>query len=89
MSSEGITTPQVTLYMTHRKQGDPQAVAAAKAGLSERTGRRLKTGHHRTKKPRAGHVGLALKKRHHHPKRDDDASLYTTSRLLCAYSPAV
>jgi hypothetical protein len=41
--------------MTHRKQGDPQAVAAAKAGLSERTGRRLETGHHSTKDQQPRH----------------------------------
>ena len=54
MSGKRITTQQVELYMTHRKQGDPQAVAAAKAGLSERTGRRVETGDHgpKSKGPR-------------------------------------
>jgi len=44
VSGKRITTQQVKLYMTQRKQGDSQAVAAAKAGLSERTGRRVETG---------------------------------------------
>ena len=46
MSGKRITTQQVKLYMTHRKRGDSQAAAAAKAGVSERTGRRVETGKH-------------------------------------------
>jgi transposase InsO family protein len=44
MPGKHITTQQVRLYMTHRKQGDTQALAGAKAGLSERTGRRIEAG---------------------------------------------
>jgi len=44
MPGKHITTQQVRLYMTHRKQGDSQARASAKAGMSERTGRRIDTG---------------------------------------------
>ncbi len=44
MSGKRITQQQVKLYMTHRKQGDTQALASAKAGVSERTGRRVEVG---------------------------------------------
>lgn len=44
MSGKRITTQQVKYYMTQRKQGDSQALAASKAGLSERSGRRVETG---------------------------------------------
>jgi hypothetical protein len=44
MPGKHITEQQVRLYMTHRKQGESQPVASAKAGLSERTGRRIESG---------------------------------------------
>ncbi len=44
MSGKQITQQQVRLYMTHRKQGETQAQASAKAGVSERTGRRIEIG---------------------------------------------
>ena len=44
MPGKHITTQQVRLYMTHRKQGETQATAGAKGGMSERTGRRIETG---------------------------------------------
>ena len=54
MSGKRTTTQQVKLYMTHRKKGDSQALAAAKAGVSERTGRRVETDVHSraVKRPR-------------------------------------
>lgn len=36
-----VTSQQVTLYMSQRQQGQSQEVAAAKAGFSVRTARRL------------------------------------------------
>jgi len=44
MPGKHITEQQVRLYMTHRKRGESQPVASAKAGLSERTGRRIESG---------------------------------------------
>ena len=44
MPGKPITKQQVRLYMTHRNQGKTQAVASAKVGVSERTGRRIETG---------------------------------------------
>jgi hypothetical protein len=44
MPGKTITAQQVRLYMEHRKQGETQAAASAKAGLSQRTGRRIETG---------------------------------------------
>ena len=41
-----VKKTQVTLYMKTRNQGKPQVEAAAKAGLSERTGRRIDTQQH-------------------------------------------
>ena len=40
MPGTRITDQQVTIYMTHRKRNS-QVVAAAKAGISERSARRL------------------------------------------------
>lgn len=42
MSGKRITDQQIKLYMEHRK-GSTQAVAAAKAGISERSARRIDT----------------------------------------------
>jgi len=44
MSGKYITQQQVRLYMSHKKQGEAQASASAKAGVSERTGRRIEAG---------------------------------------------
>ena len=41
MPGTHITDRQVRRYMEHRRQGDTQFVAAAKAGFSERSGRRI------------------------------------------------
>lgn len=41
MSGKRITMQQVRLYMSIRKQGQSQEQASAKAGVSERTGRRI------------------------------------------------
>jgi len=41
MSGKSITIEQVRLYMSSRKQGQTQAQSSAKAGVSERSGRRI------------------------------------------------
>lgn len=41
MSGKPINSEQVEVYMTARKEGKPQVTAAAKAGMSERSGRRV------------------------------------------------
>lgn len=41
MPGKRLTVQQVDLYMDYRKKGKCQTVAAAKAGLSERSGRRI------------------------------------------------
>jgi len=55
MPGKSITAQQVRLYMTHRKQGESQAVASAKSGISERTGRRIETGEVRVQEPQQRH----------------------------------
>lgn len=44
MSGNYITDQQIRLYMDERKQGRTQVAAAARASLSERTGRRIDAG---------------------------------------------
>ena len=44
MSGSRITMQQVRLYMNSRKQGQTQEQASAKAGVSERSGRRIEDG---------------------------------------------
>ncbi len=44
MSGKPINFEQVKLYMTTRKAGKKQITAAAKAGISERSGRRIEQG---------------------------------------------
>ena len=41
MSGKRVTDRQVRRYMDSRKDGHTQAAAAARAGFSERTGRRI------------------------------------------------
>ena len=41
MSGKPITDQQIRLYMNERKQGKMQVTAAAKAGFSERSARRI------------------------------------------------
>ncbi|MFT6896836.1 MAG: hypothetical protein ACJA13_001240 [Paraglaciecola sp.] len=55
MSGKPITLQQVKLYMSHRNQpNQSQGKAAAKAGFSERSARRIETGQHQTQhQPRA------------------------------------
>lgn len=52
MPGLSITRRQEALYMQHRQQGHTQAVAAAKAGISERSGRRIEKAEHSSRKPR-------------------------------------
>lgn len=53
MSGKPITKQQVNLYMSYRKD-NKQTTAAAQAGMSERTARRIESGQHSTtKQPRA------------------------------------
>lgn len=47
MSRKLLTTKQVEIYMTARKHGDTQLLSAAKAGISERSGREIEHGKHR------------------------------------------
>lgn len=52
MSGKPITKQQVNLYMSYRKD-NKQTTAAAQAGMSERTARRIESGQHSTtKQPR-------------------------------------
>lgn len=44
MSGKAITLEQVKLFMKHRNQGNTQQQASAKAGISERSGRRIDSG---------------------------------------------
>jgi transposase InsO family protein len=44
MSGKRITTQQVRLYMSSRNQGQTQEQASAKAGICERSGRRIEDG---------------------------------------------
>lgn len=44
MPGSWITKQQVERYMTSREQGYPQATSAAKAGISERSGREIEAG---------------------------------------------
>lgn len=44
MSGKHITDQQIRLYMTERKEGYTQCTAAAKAGISERSARRIDKG---------------------------------------------
>jgi len=55
VSGKSITPQQVRLYMTHRKQGDTQALAAAKAGCSERTAKRIDAGEYQEQAQRRRH----------------------------------
>ena len=44
MSGKAITPEQVKLFMKQRTEGDTQQQASAKAGVSERSGRRIDCG---------------------------------------------
>ena len=44
MSGKPITEQQVRIYMSTKKEGYIQLTAAAKAGISERSGRRIEKG---------------------------------------------
>ena len=50
-----VTSQQVTLYMSQRQQGQTQEVAAAKAGLSVRTARRLERRAESSEPPASRH----------------------------------
>jgi len=50
MSGKAITKEQVKLYMKHKHNGETQEQASAKAGISERSGRRIDCGNLRQKK---------------------------------------
>lgn len=61
MPGHPITDQQIRLYMNERKQGHTQPVAAAKAGVSERSARRID----------AGTLSLSPKPRRHWRTRPD------------------
>lgn len=44
MSGKAITQEQVKLFMKQRAEGTTQQQASAKAGISERSGRRIDSG---------------------------------------------
>lgn len=46
-----IKTTQATLYMKTRRDGQCQATAAARAGFSERSGRRIDAREHCSQRP--------------------------------------
>ena len=54
MSGKRITNRQENLYMNKRQQGQSQETAAAKGGISERSGRRIEKGE-RPSMPRERH----------------------------------
>jgi len=54
MSGKRITKRQENLYMNKRQQGQSQETAAAKGGISERSGRRIEKGD-RPSMPRERH----------------------------------
>lgn len=67
MSGKRITMQQVRLYMSGRKQGLTQAQASAKAGISERSGRRIEDGR----------IGvLECKERHWRTRKDPFAEVW-------------
>ena len=51
MPGQRITKQQVKIYMEKRKDGDTQIIAAAKTGISERSGREIEQGKHCSQKP--------------------------------------
>jgi len=53
MSGKHITSQQEDLYMKHRQQEKTQVLCAAKAGISERSGRRIENGERQPKKVRS------------------------------------
>jgi transposase InsO family protein len=67
MSGKRITMQQVRLYMSNRKQGQTQEQASAKAGLSERSARRIERGK----------IGvLENKERHWRTRKDPFAEIW-------------
>jgi hypothetical protein len=67
MSGKRITMQQVRLYMSNRKQGQTQEQASAKAGVSERSARRID----------GGQIGvLENKERHWRTRKDPFAEVW-------------
>ena len=64
MSGKSINQQQVKLYMSYRKQPNhTQLSAASKAGISERTARRIDKGEHKTQRKQESikHVKILFK----------------------------
>ena len=59
MPGKHITRQQVGLYMKNRLAGLKQVTSAAKAGMSERSGRRIERGEHQ---PCKGHCRESRRK---------------------------
>jgi hypothetical protein len=53
LSGKHITLQQEDLYMKHRQHGETQVLSAAKAGISERSGRRIENDERQPKKIRS------------------------------------
>ena len=67
MSGSRITMQQVRLYMSSRKQGQTQEQASARAGVSERSARRIEDGR----------IGvLERKERHWRTRKDPFAEVW-------------
>ena len=73
MSSKRVTDRQVRRNMDSRKDGHAQAAAAARAGLSERTGRRIE-------EVRRAFIGVSKWMR----RRRRSANRGIRTRLICA-----
>ena len=58
MSGKWITSKQVEIYMRARKNGKTQQVAAAQAGISERSGRSIDNLQHSNSKGKQRHVSF-------------------------------
>jgi transposase InsO family protein len=67
MSGKRITSEQVELYMSNRKQGRTQAQSSAKASVSERSGRRIDGG---------GVGGAGSRERHWRTRPDPFAAVW-------------
>ncbi len=83
MSGNRLISEQVKLYMEERKVGKSQESAAAKAGMSERSGRRIEKGELQV---------VSRSKRYWRTRRDPFVDVWTEEielllRMNCQLSP--